>query len=238
MPNSYFSFKRFTVFHDKCAMKVGTDGVLLGAWAGIEHAGTVLDVGTGSGLIALMTAQRNASAKITAIDTDRNAVEQAEENVCRSPFSDRITVRNGSFQEFAKDAAGTFEAIVSNPPYFTDSLLPPDKHRSNARHSVSLTLEELLAGCRICLTFNGKLSLILPFDKREDLWRLSGKYDFFVVKETSVHSLPDVPPKRLLAELTLQRRHEQIQDMLVIEKAHHTYTDAFVGLVKDFYLNV
>jgi len=144
MANPYFRFKQFTVFHDKCAMKVGTDGVLLGAWTDLKDTQKILDVGTGTGLIALMLAQRNPAALIDAIDIDPLALEQAEANSRNSPFSDRIAVKESSFQAFARLTGKQFDLIVSNPPYFSDSLMPPDRQRAQTRHSVTLTLDDLL----------------------------------------------------------------------------------------------
>ena len=132
MSNNYFSFKQFTVRHDRCAMKVGTDGVLLGAWTNFDTCQSVLDVGTGSGLIALMAAQRNNSAEITAIEIDSEAAQQAKENAENSPFKERVSVFNVSLQEFAAKRHEMFDAIVSNPPFFTKSLLPPDTKRTDA----------------------------------------------------------------------------------------------------------
>jgi len=135
MPNPWFQFKQFTVWHDKCAMKVGTDGVLLGAWADMEQARSILDVGTGSGLIALMAAQRNLTAAITAIDIDESAIIQARENFDRSPWVNRLTAEPISLEDFAGSTDAMFDVIVSNPPYFHQSLHSPDKKRTLARHS-------------------------------------------------------------------------------------------------------
>lgn len=122
MPNPYFQFKQFVVFHDKCAMKVGTDGVLVGAWAQVDGARKVLDIGTGSGLIALMLAQRNPDAFVTAVDIDEAAVEQARENVARTPWSDRMEVERLDIRKAPEEWNGCFDAIVSNPPYFVESV--------------------------------------------------------------------------------------------------------------------
>lgn len=132
MPNPYFSFKQFTVYHDRCAMKVGTDGVLLGAWADVVSARNILDIGTGTGLISLMMAQR-CNARIRAVDIDADAVEQARGNVAASPWQDRIEVELQDICHFTSETL--FDVIVSNPPYFTDSLKCPGKQRNIARHT-------------------------------------------------------------------------------------------------------
>ena len=254
MSNPYFRFKQFTVFHDKCAMKVGTDGVLLGAWTRVDNAAEVLDVGTGTGLVALMVAQRNPQARVVAIDLDGQAVEQAKENIGNSPFADRIAVELSDFRHYVQYCPKRFDLIVSNPPYFSDSLLPPDKGRAKARHSVSLTLDELLLSARNCLKDHGMLSLILPYDKNDELNRLCEKYAFHPKRKTVVYPLPNSEPKRLLIELALMpvvrdrleertgplerdRPEERTgPESLVIESSRHCYTGEFGALVKDFYL--
>ena len=216
-------------------MKVGTDGVLLGAWANVDNVADVLDVGTGTGLIALMLAQRNMEARVIAIDVDEYAVEQATENVKNSPFADRITVELKTFRHFVQNNAGYFDLIVCNPPYFSDSLLPPDKGRATARHSVSLTLDELLFSARSCLRDRGVLSLILPYDKNEELGRLCEKYAFYMKRKTIVYPLPDSRPKRILIELTVQPTDCSEANSLIIENSRHQYTSDFPALVHDFY---
>lgn len=236
MPNSWFRFKQFTVWQELCAMKVGTDGVLLGAWASTENRNTILDVGTGTGLIALMMAQRSPAASLWALDNDSSAVKQAAINIDHSPFSDRITLLASSFQLFARQTTYCFDLIVSNPPFFTDSLLPPDQKRAEARHSVTLTLDELLFSSRQCLSEEGLLALILPYDRRDELERLCDKHALFLKRKTVVAPLPDAAPKRLLVELTRQQQLQPLVQSLIIEESRHHYTQAFTDLVGDFYL--
>lgn len=236
MSNPYFRFKQFTVFHDRCAMKVGTDGVLLGAWSGVGEAVKILDVGTGCGLVALMMAQRNPEAFITAIDIDESAASQARENIQHSPFSDRISVEALSLQQYAASKPAGFDLIVSNPPFFSDSLLPPDPRRTGARHSVTLTLGDLLHFSAGGLAPGGVLSLIIPYDRKDELEYLSNEYHFFLKRRTIVHPLPGTPPKRLLAELTLLPVKSPQTGSLTIECSRHCYTDKFAALVRGFYL--
>lgn len=159
MPNPFFQFKKFTVYHDKCAMKVGTDGVLLGAWASVENARRILDIGTGTGLIALMLAQRS-DASVVGVDIDEAAVEQARENIERSEWKNRIVVEHKDVRDLSGEKYSLFDVIVSNPPYFTEAVYCPDKQRNTARHMDSLPFDELLqavdrllAACRRGMLF-------------------------------------------------------------------------------------
>jgi Predicted O-methyltransferase len=238
MANPFFRFKQFTVYHDKCAMKVGTDGVLLGAWANVENRDDILDMGTGTGLIALMMAQRNLTSEIVAIDSDESAVKQAGENIGNSPFADRIVVKCADFRQFVQNSLMRFDLVVSNPPYFSHSLLPPDKQRAQARHSVSLTLDDLMRSAKSCLKNNGVLSLILPFDKSYELEQLCEKHVFYVKRQTIVYPLPDSEPKRILMELSVRPSENVKMDSLIIETERHRYSNEFSDLVRDFYLYV
>ncbi len=235
MSNCSFRFKQFTICHDRCAMKVGTDGVLLGAWASMEGCNNLLDVGTGSGLIALMLAQRNRSAVVTAIDIDKEACQQAIENVEASPFSDRVTVEVSSFQKFKVDVAGRYDLIVSNPPFFTKSLLPPDAGRADARHSVSLSLRDLLQGAHQSLLPHGRVALILPADRLTELAALSNHFGFALRRLTHVVPAPGKPVRRILAELSPEMGGLEESELLIEEQRHH-YSPAFTNLVRDFYL--
>ncbi|MDD2248042.1 MAG: methyltransferase [Proteiniphilum sp.] len=236
MSNPYFRFKQFVVHHDKCAMKVGTDGVLLGAWSSVANAKSILDVGTGAGLIAMMVAQRNPCAKIMAVDIDMDAVKQAKENVINSPFSGRIDVELIDFRMFAKSRQERFDLIVSNPPYFSNSFLPADSHRTTARHSVSMSLEDLLVSGKRCLNKNGVISMILPYDKISELEFLCDKYLFRMKRKTIVYPLPNVVPKRILVEITLKKTTCLEADSLTIETSRHQYTEDFTNLARSFYL--
>jgi len=238
MPNPWFQFKQFTVWHDKCAMKVGTDGVLLGAWADMEQARSILDVGTGSGLIALMAAQRNLTAAITAIDIDESAIIQARENFDRSPWVNRLTAEPISLEDFAGSTDAMFDVIVSNPPYFHQSLHSPDKKRTLARHSAHLTPESLLVHCSKLLSPAGSIHLILPIAEGNNLLEKVESYHLFCVRKTFVHPTPSGAPKRLL--LTLKSSPEPMESVtLTIETGvRHQYSEEFVRLLQSFYLKL
>ena len=186
MSNNFFRFKQFTVFQDCCAMKVGTDGVLLGAWAEAYKRNNVLDVGTGTGLIALMIAQRNTNATIDAIDIDEGCVMQAKRNVFESPFSNRVDVQKSSFQDFAARNDNKYDLIVSNPPYFHNSLKSPNLHRNYARHTDSLSFYEIISEGVSLLTESGCISLILPYEFKTSVLMHAKTVGLFAKRITNV----------------------------------------------------
>ena len=190
--NGMFRFKNFTVEQDLCAMKVGTDGVLLGAWA---HGGdSILDVGTGTGLIALMMAQRFPKAHVTAIDIDEGAFRQAIENVKNTDCQDRVVV----LHEQVQDHEGQYDAVVSNPPFFIDSLNAPDTQRNTARHAETLTYAELMEAAWRLLKDDGELSVVVPFDYRQRMEDEATFRGFFPSRVCAVKTVERKPAKRYL----------------------------------------
>ena len=235
MASAFFRFKQFTVWHDRCAMKVGTDGVLLGAWTNLKNANRILDVGTGTGLIALMLAQRTRDAKITAIDIDADAVGQAKENVLASPWKDRVEVALQDVCTYVPD--GLFDIIVSNPPYFVNSLKCPDGQRTTARHTDSLDANRLIGKVTELLAPEGRFSLILPADQTDELLRIAEENGLYPSRITRVITRPGLPPKRVLVEF---RKTTQIceETELVVELDRHVYSEDYIALTKDFYLKM
>lgn len=232
MSNPYFEFKQFTVRHDRCAMKVGTDGVLLGAWADVEQAERVLDIGTGTGLIALMVAQRSR-AQITAIDIDKAAVAQARENVAASPWKDRVGVECSDICQYSPGIR--FDALVSNPPYFVESLKCPDVQRNLARHTDTLDFGGLMEAAARLLTPEGTLSVIIPAEAMGRLLEEAFRYGFHLSRRTWVRTKPSVPPRRVLLALTCACVALEETD-LTIELSPKVYSDDYIALTKDFYL--
>ena len=237
MANPYFKFKQFTIWHDKCAMKVGTDGALLGAWAAPKEARNILDIGTGTGLVALMLAQR-CQAFIDAIDIDADACLQAEENVARSPFADRIRVHHCALNDFHPSAPSHYDLIVSNPPYFHQALKCPDPKRNRARHTDTLSLEELFQESHRLLTPAGRLCLILPYDQLERVHQVSQLNGFHWIMRTDVSPVVGSFPKRLLAEWGLQPVASPLHTTLSLEYPDRSYTEAFIALERDYYLKM
>lgn len=237
MATPFFKFKNFTVWHDKCAMKVGTDGVLLGSWATVSDSNRILDVGTGTGLIALMLAQRS-NAIIEAIDIDEAACNQAKENIEASVFKDQIKVYCTSIQNYAASTDQRYDLIVSNPPYFLNSLKGPDNQRNKARHNDTLPLSQLLNGSRKLLTPNGKVSLILPASQQDELNELLPSSRLFKTRETLILPTPQSAPKRILVELSANQAKTCEKTQLIIEEGRHQYTNDYKELTKDYYLKM
>jgi tRNA1Val (adenine37-N6)-methyltransferase len=237
MPNPYFRFKEFTIHMDRCAMKVGTDGVLLGAWSDCSGKENVLDIGTGTGLIALMIAQRENKSRITAIELDEAAYIQAQENVLISPWKDRISVVHSSYQQFVKDCSDKFDLLVCNPPFFTQSFLSDDNERMMARHDSTLPLEELIRESKEIMAQNGSLAFVFPYDRDEDVKRVSEAHGFYIHKRLIVKPTIRKQPKRILYEIGPRKKTFQEQTLIIEDKGRHEYSDEYIALTKDFYLH-
>ena len=235
MGNPYFQFKTFCVWHDKCAMKVGTDGVLLGAWAQVDHATTALDVGTGSGLIALMLASRSSQIQVTAIDIDKDAVNQAADNFEKSSFASRLTVRQEDFGHATDKARATYDLIVSNPPFFTEKVLCPDTRRSMARSNTHLPFELLLENSATLLNPNGHLSVIIPFSESASFIAEAAAHGLYLYRRCDVRSTERKPPVRTLLELGRHGGDTQT-DLLTIHAHGGGLSPEMKQLTEDFYL--
>ena len=235
MANGYFQFKQFTVRQELCAMKVGTDGTLLGAWVRARGgACRVLDIGTGTGLIALMMAQRYPEARVTAVDIDEKAVLQARGNVEASPFADRIQVVEADIQTF--EAAETFDSIVCNPPFFEDSLVCPDPQRTEARHTVTLGYRQLMDAAFRLLKDDGRFSIIIPVDCRARLEGEAHLRGFFLSRLCSIRTTPAKQPKRYMIEMTKQPVNELITENGILESSPQTRSDWYHEMTKEFYI--
>ena len=243
----YFRFRQFTVWHDRCAMKVGTDGVLLGAWAGQERLGktqenpprNILDIGTGSGLIALMLAQRFPQASITGIDCDKDAAMQAKENFTGSPWADRLRAVRTALQDFCRDtvtAAERFDLIVSNPPFYDNTLTNPDSRRSTARHTGGLPHDELLLLSAGLLTDSGVFSLIVPSESEKSILRLADRSRLYLHRLTRVYSKPSPRPRRILASFGKQPVPSPAEDTLTLTGPDGHRSAEHTALTQDFYL--
>jgi tRNA1Val (adenine37-N6)-methyltransferase len=235
MSNDYFQFRQFVVHQQRCAMKVGTDGTLLGAWAAAPSGQCrILDIGTGTGLIALMMAQRFPEAEVTGIDIDEDAVTQAVENVRLSPFSERVRIYRQDIVNFT-DIIG-FDAIVSNPPYFVDSLACPDDQRTIARHAVSLTYKQLMHQAYHLLKDEGRFSVVVPSDCRAKIEAAACLEGFFTTRVCLIKTTPRKQPKRQLIEFQKHPVSELDISEGVIEVSPNVRSEWYQQLTKEFYI--
>lgn len=234
-----FRFKQFAVDQSQCGMKVGTDGVLLGAWADINSSQSILDIGTGSGLLVLMLAQRSPnSVKLTGVEIDAPAFWQAKDNFNLSPWGDRISLMQGSIQDFVPPSRDVgYDLIVSNPPYFRD-LLASGAQRTLARHSSTLPQTDLLAAAHRLLHPNGRFCLILPVREANELQALMSTscLEWYVTRRTTVFTLQHKPPKRMLLQLELQPRTIQEEELTLFNSMDEKdVTEPYRALVREFY---
>jgi len=235
MSSGQFRFKQFTINQERAMFKVTTDSVLLGAWTDIERAGSILDIGTGTGLLALMAAQRSA-ARIVAIEPDRDSFLQAGININGSPWAERITLLNTALQDYYPDGGAGFEAIIINPPYFVNSLMNPDENKARARHNVTLQQTDLLEAAGRLLNNGGSLHLVLPVNEAERFLVLAVNYRLFCSRRMLVRPTPGQQPSRVLMTLR-QENGPFIEEEIVIEKGgRHIYSAEYVSLTKEFYL--
>lgn len=236
MSNNYFQFKQFRISQTASAMKVGTDGVLLGSWCDVSNSSSVLDIGCGTGLISLMIAQRNPHTSVLAIDISEDAISDCLLNFGASDWGNRLQAKLMPLQEFTLGSPNKFDLIVSNPPFFTQSLKGDQAHRNMARHDDSLSLIELFENASILLNTGGLFTVILPFERREEAIQKASLCSLFPCRELAVYpKLEDLKPKRVLLEFGLQLTDSSL-GALFIERERHVYTDDYRELTKDFYL--
>lgn len=232
-----FKFKQFSIKQDKTAMKVGTDGVLIGAWANCSNAQKILDIGSGTGLISIMLAQRNENAEITGIEIEKDAFWQSLENVEASPWSDRIEIKHKSLQAFAEKTNKKFDLIISNPPFFENSEKAAGVKRNLARHTDSLPFKTLVQLSKKLLRSEGILSVIVPINKKKEFELFANLSDLFLKRETVVKPNITKTPKRVLLEFTSYIGNSEA-NFLIIEIERHIYTQEYINLTKDFYLKM
>lgn len=234
--NHYFQFKKFRIIQEKSAMKVGMDGVLIGAWANTSGANRILDIGTGTGLIAIMMAQKNAEAKIDAIEIDQDAFQEAKLNVENSEWSNRISLKQLAFQDYPESSTEKYDLIISNPPFFTNGHKAPVENRAQARHADSLPLNVLISGACRLLNENGRIALVLPIESLQEIEQLATIHSLFVSRLCRVKPNPQKPDFRILIELTNSKSKFQEEHLMIEFEKHHDYTPEYQKLTKEFYL--
>lgn len=234
-----FSFKKFAVNQDRCAMKIGTDGVLLGAWTPIENnPNSILDIGTGTGIIALMLAQRSHAEQIDALEIDEEAYEQSVDNFENSPWSDRLFCFHAGLDEFVEEPEDEYDLIVSNPPFYNEDYKTECKQRDMARFQDAMPFEDLIEAAALLLSENGIFALIIPSKEEEKFLALAKECELFPLKITRVKGTPTTEIKRSLLAFSRNEISSFVVDELIIETARHLYTEEYIKLTKEFYLKM
>jgi len=234
-----FSFKQFSVEQDRTAMKIGTDGVLLGAWTPIENNPfSILDIGAGTGIIALMLAQRSAAEQIDALEIDEDAYEQATDNFENSPWNDRLFCFHAGLDEFVEEPEDEYDLIVSNPPFYSEDYKSDNEQRDLARFQDAMPFEDLIEAAALLLSENGIFSVIIPFKEEKKFLALANEYELYPLKITRVKGTPTSEIKRSLLAFSRNEISNFPIDELIIETARHIYTPEYIALTKDFYLKM
>jgi len=233
-----FKFKEFEINQDRCAMKIGTDGVLLGAWTSLSNTPeSILDIGAGTGVIALMLAQRSQAEVVDAIEIDSNAYEQCVENFEISPWGDRLYCYHAGLDEFVDEIEDLYELIVCNPPFYTENVTSGNLQRDQARQSEFLPFDELLKGVSVLLSVKGVFATIIPYKEKDRFVGMAAVYGLFPNRCLHVKGNSSSEFKRTLLEFTKQEQLCVVNE-LVIETERHSYTIDYVNLTKDFYLKM
>ncbi|MCF7567483.1 methyltransferase [Sabulilitoribacter arenilitoris] len=233
-----FKFKKFTVNQDLCAMKIGTDSVLLGAWTSVKNNPfSILDIGSGTGIIALMLAQRSNAELIDAIEIDANAYEQCVGNFEQSPWSDRLFCYHASLKEFNEEIEDKYDLIISNPPFYSEDYKTKNEQRDLARFTDAMSFEHLIECVSNLLSENGTFSVIIPFKEEFNLIDLASKVNLIPNRILHVKGNPNSEIKRSLIEFSFHKINIE-KSKLTIETERHQYTHDYVNLTKDFYLKM
>ncbi len=232
-----FTFKQFTIKQDICTMKVNTDGVLLGAWASVNDDEDILDIGTGTGLIALMIAQRAIGSQIIGIDIDENSIIEANENIENSIFKNQVSIKQISIQEFADIEKNTFDHIVSNPPFFTGGTFSANENKASVRHTIKMPHSDLIHAVNLLLKPEGKFSLILPFTEGLKFQDLAERSGLNLIKKTAVKHHESKPIERLLLCFARKKMPLEENQICITQGEMKEYSKEFIALTKNFYQN-
>lgn len=235
MSNTYFQFKKFTVNQERCAMKVGTDGVVLGVLASCAEPQRILDIGTGTGLVALMLAQRYAQATIDAVEIVDEAAQQANENAQQSPFAERVNIYKSDIN--THETEHKYDMIVSNPPYFVNSLLNPDEARATARHTQSLTYENLVRAVAQLINTDGVFAVIIPSEAKEQMRYLCELSGLRLFSAIYIRTTERKQPKRVVLQFRFGATTDIEQRTLVLQNSDGSLSAEFQALTHDFYLD-
>lgn len=238
MSTSPFRFKYFNVSQDKCAMKIGTDGVLLGAWTSLKsNPFSILDIGAGTGVLSLMLAQRSNAQLIDAIEIDDNAYEQCVENFEQSSWADRLFCYHASLEEFADEIEDKYDLIICNPPFYSENYKTNNTQRDLARFQDAMPFEHLLESVAKLLSKKGLFSVVIPFNHEENFIQLASMFKLYPNRKLHVRGNPNSEIKRSLLEFSFEKNKITTQS-LIIETDRHLYTADYIDLTKDFYLKM
>ena len=235
MPQTTFRFKQFSIEQDRTAMKVGTDGVLLGAWAGLSQTGNILDIGTGTGVIALIAAQRT-NAAVIALEPDNDSFQQATENFIRSKWNNRIISVRTSLQEYTENTSLKFDSIVSNPPFHEENVLSDDERKNIARHSDSLPVNIIINSSAALLAENGSSSLIYPCHHLEEIKNQIKHSGLYLQRLTYVRPIPGKDSHRILVQFGKVKTEITESEITIEDGRRHHYTAEYKKLTEPFYL--
>lgn len=238
--NEVFRFKQFNILQKDSTMKVNTDGVLLGAWCDIEGRKKALDVGSGTGVIAIMLAQKSPDLIAHGLEIDNTAFGESSSNMQQSPFRERLTAIHSSVQEYARSTTERYDLIISNPPFYSGGTFSLNENKANVRHTIKLSHTDLLNAVRKLLSADGVFDLILPHIEGWRFIELAGQYDLYPVRITEVFTREHKTVERLLIRLGLKYKGMCNRDQLIVQKSgtSNDYTDEFIALTKDFYVNL
>jgi tRNA1Val (adenine37-N6)-methyltransferase len=233
-----FQFKEFNIDQDRCAMKIGTDGVLLGAWTSIQDAYSILDIGAGTGILALMLAQRSDAEQIDALEIDEDAYEQCVDNFENSSWADRLFCYHAALDEFVEEMEDEkYDLIISNPPFYTEDYKSGDTARNMARFADSLPFEELIKFASKLLSDEGSFAVIIPYSEEKYFLQLSEKVNLFPNRITRVRGTENTPLKRSLLQLSFTEKPFSSNE-LILEVSRHQYTQDYQKMVAPFYLKL
>ncbi len=233
-----FRFKRFEIHQDKTTMKVNTDGILLGAWSKVEGKSNALDIGTGTGLIALMLAQKNVYLHVTGIEIDEQAFIQAEQNFSNSGFDGQLTAYFGAVQDFADQINKKFDLIVSNPPFFSGGTFSLNENKANVRHTIKLSHFDLLTSVKKMITIEGHFDIILPYIEGLRFIEMAEKYDLYLHDVLEVYPRESKPIERLLMRFGLSKPFDFKTSKLIVytDETSSDYSPGYISLTKSYYL--
>lgn len=232
-----FHFKAFSLFHHRSTMKVGSDAIVLGIWTNTENISRALDVGTGSGIISLLIASRS-SAAIDAIDIDDNSIEEAKENFKKSLYADRLNAELNDFKNFICDNNGSYDLVVSNPPFFTSDLQSSDIRKTKTRHNISLNYHELCAGSYKVLNNSGSLNVVIPYFKHKEFIDIANENSLFLKRKLLIFPKRGSSPNRVNMEFSKEITKQLVNEYFIIREENNNFTDQYHEWLSNYYLSI